>query len=126
MAKYKTEVEAPPVPCMFFEVGDVVETPSGKVFRHYGRGKWAQENYVSFETSPGGGNRLLAGNLPADMAQLSNVVVADGALQSWTANGIDYVATYADGKVATVTASDGWVQTYTWAGDVPTITVARV
>lgn len=77
-------------------------------------------------TSPGGGNRLLAGNLPADMAQLSNVVVSDGALQSWTANGIDYVATYADGKVATVTASDGWVQTYTWAGDVPTITVARV
>lgn len=55
MAKYKTEVEAPPVPHMFFEVGDVVETPSGKVFRHYGQGKWAQENYVSFETSPGGG-----------------------------------------------------------------------
>lgn len=54
MAKYKTEVEAPPVPHMFFEVGDVVETPSGKVFRHYGQGKWAQENYVSFETSPGG------------------------------------------------------------------------
>ena len=77
-------------------------------------------------TSPGGGNRLLAGNLPADMAQLSNVVVSDGALQSWTANGIDYVATYADGKVATVTASDGWVQTYAWAGDVPTITVAEV
>lgn len=57
MAKYKTEVEAPPVPHMFFEVGDVVETPSGKVFRHYGQGRWAQENYVSFETSPGGGNR---------------------------------------------------------------------
>lgn len=57
MAKYKTEVEAPPVPHMFFEVGDVVETPSGKVFRHYGQGKWDQENYVSFETSPGGGNR---------------------------------------------------------------------
>lgn len=55
MAKYKTEVEAPPVPHMFFEVGDVVETPSGKVFRHYGQGNWAQENYVSFETSPGGG-----------------------------------------------------------------------
>ena len=55
MAKYKTEVEAPPVPHMFFEVGDVVETPSGKVFRHYGQGKWDQENYVSFETSPGGG-----------------------------------------------------------------------
>jgi len=81
---------------------------------------------VTAVTRPGGGNRLLAGNLPADMAQLSNVVVADGALQSWTANGIDYVATYADGKVATVTASDGWVQTYTWAGDVPTITVAGV
>lgn len=58
MAKYKTEVEAPPVPHMFFEVGDVVETPSGKVFRHYGQGKWAQENYVSFETSPGGGIEL--------------------------------------------------------------------
>ena len=81
---------------------------------------------VTYQTSPGGGNRLLAGNLPADMAQLSNVVVSDGALQSWTANGIDYVATYADGKVATVTASDGWVQTYAWAGDVPTITVAKV
>ena len=47
-------------------------------------------------------------------------------LQSWTANGIDYVATYSSGKVADVTASDGWVQTYTWAGDVPTITVAKV
>lgn len=58
MAKYKTEVEAPPVPHMFFEVGDVVETPSGKVFRHYGQGKWDQENYVSFETSPGGGVEL--------------------------------------------------------------------
>lgn len=77
-------------------------------------------------TSPGGGNRLLAGNLPADMAQLSNVVVAGGLLQSWTANGIDYVATYSGGKVAAVTASDGWVQTYAWAGDVPTITVAKV
>ena len=77
-------------------------------------------------TGPGGGNRLLAGNLPADMAQLSNVVVAGGLLQSWTANGIDYVATYSSGKVATVTASDGWVQTYAWAGDVPTITVAKV
>ena len=76
-------------------------------------------------TGPGGGNRLLVGNLPADMAQLANVVVSDGALQSWTANGIDYVATYADGKVATVTTSDGWVQTYTWAGDVPTITVEQ-
>ena len=75
---------------------------------------------------PGGGNRLLAGNLPADMAQLSNVVVAGSLLQSWTANGIDYVATYSSGKVATVTASDGWVQTYAWAGDVPTITVAKV
>lgn len=85
-----------------------------------------ERQLVTATTGPGGGNRLLAGNLPADMAQLSNVVVADGALQSWTANGIDYVATYADGKVATVTASDGWVQTYTWAGDVPTITVARV
>ena len=74
---------------------------------------------------PGGGNRLLAGNLPADMAQLSNVVVAGGLLRSWTANGIDYVATYSSGKVATVTASDGWVQTYAWAGDVPTITVAK-
>lgn len=61
MAKYKTEVEAPPVPHMFFEVGDVVETPSGKVFRHYGQGRWAQENYVSFETSPGGVVRLAAG-----------------------------------------------------------------
>lgn len=81
---------------------------------------------VTATTGPGGGNRLLAGNLPADMAQLSNVVVSDGALQSWTANGIDYVATYAGGKVATVTTSDGWVQTYTWAGDVPTITVAEV
>ena len=81
---------------------------------------------VTATTGPGGGSRLLAGNLPADMAQLSNVVVSDGALQSWTANGIDYVATYAGGKVATVTTSDGWVQTYTWAGDVPTITVARV
>lgn len=60
------------------------------------------------------------------MAQLSNVVVSDGALQSWTANGIDYVATYAGGKVATITTSDGWVQTYTWAGDVPTITVEQV
>lgn len=60
MAKYKTEVEAPPVPHMFFEVGDVVETPSGKVFRHYGQGKWAQENYVSFETSPGGGIPMLS------------------------------------------------------------------
>lgn len=74
---------------------------------------------------PGGGNRLLAGNLPADMAQLANVVVSDGLLQSWAANGIDYVATYSDGKVATVTASDGWVQTYTWVGDVPTITVEQ-
>lgn len=81
---------------------------------------------VQAVTSPGGGNRLLAGNLPADMAQLSNVVVSDGALQSWTANGIDYVATYAGGKVATVTTADGWVQTYTWVGDVPTITVAQV
>ena len=81
---------------------------------------------VMASTGPGGGNRLLAGNLPADMAQLSNVVVAGGLLQSWTANGIDYVATYSSGKVATVTASDGWVQTYAWAGDVPTITVAKV
>ena len=81
---------------------------------------------VTAAAGPGGGNRLLAGNLPADMAQLSNVVVSDGTLQSWTANGIDYVATYAGGKVATVTTSDGWVQTYTWAGDVPTITVAEV
>lgn len=80
---------------------------------------------VTAVTSPGGGNRLLAGNLPADMVQLSNVVVAGGLLQSWTANGIDYVATYSSGKVATVTASDGWVQTYAWAGDVPTITVAK-
>ena len=72
---------------------------------------------VMAATTPGGGNRLLAGNLPADMAQLSNVVVAGSLLQSWTANGIDYVATYSSGKVATVTASDGWVQTYarTWA-----------
>ena len=62
MAKYKTEVEAPPVPHMFFEVGDVVETPSGKVFRHYGQGKWAQENYVSFETSPGGVVEFVAGS----------------------------------------------------------------
>lgn len=77
-------------------------------------------------SGPGGGNRLLVGDLPADMAQLSNVVVAGGLLQSWTANGIDYVATYSSGKVATVTASDGWVQTYAWAGDVPTITVAKV
>ena len=81
---------------------------------------------VTATTGPGGGNRLLAGNLPADMAQLSNVVVAGGLLQSWTANGIDYVATYSSGKVAAVTASDGWVQTYAWAGDVPTITVAKV
>lgn len=62
MAKYKTEVEAPPVPHMFFEVGDVVETPSGKVFRHYGQGKWDQENYVSFETSPGGKVGFLVGD----------------------------------------------------------------
>lgn len=80
---------------------------------------------VTATTGPGGGNRLLAGNLPADMAQLANVVVSDGLLQSWAANGIDYVATYSDGKVATVTASDGWVQTYTWVGDVPTITVEQ-
>lgn len=85
-----------------------------------------ERRLVTAVTSPGGGNRLLAGNLPADMAQLSNVVVSDGALQSWTANGIDYVATYAGGKVATITTSDGWVQTYTWVGDVPTITVAEV
>lgn len=84
------------------------------------------DKIVTVEASLGGGNRLLAGNLPADMAQLANVVVSDGLLQSWTANGIDYVATYSDGKVATVTASDGWVQTYTWVGDVPTITVAEV
>ena len=84
------------------------------------------EEFVVSRTGPGGGNRLLAGNLPADMAQLSNVVVAGGLLQSWTANGIDYVATYSSGKVAAVTASDGWVQTYAWEGDVPTITVAKV
>ena len=92
----------------------------GKIASEWVRG------VVTVTTSPGGGNRLLAGNLPADMAQLSNVVVAGGLLQSWTANGIDYVATYSSGKVATVTASDGWVQTYAWAGDVPTITVAKV
>ena len=84
-----------------------------------------ERQLVTSATGPGGGNRLLAGNLPADMAQLSNVVVAGGLLQSWTANGIDYVATYSSGKVAAVTASDGWVQTYAWAGDVPTITVAK-
>ena len=92
----------------------------------YLRGPGGQpESIVMARTSPGGGNRLLAGNLPADMAQLSNVVVAGSLLQSWTANGIDYVATYSSGKVAAVTASDGWVQTYAWAGDVPTITVEQ-
>ena len=69
MAKYKTEVEAPPVPHMFFEVGDVVETPSGKVFRHYGQGKWDQENYVSFETSPGGGVGILGPRMTAALSK---------------------------------------------------------
>ena len=111
-----------------YNVGDVVDTPDSaiKSWRYLGAGEWEPNDVVRHTTGPGGGNRLLAGNLPADMAQLSNVVVSDGTLQSWTANGIDYVATYAGGKVATVTTSDGWVQTYTWAGDVPTITVAEV
>ena len=78
MAKYKTEVEAPPVPHMFFEVGDVVETPSGKVFRHYGQGKWAQENYVSFETSPGGGVGI-AKIVSLTQAQYDALVVKDQA-----------------------------------------------
>ena len=109
-----------------YNVGDVVDTPDSaiKSWRYLGAGEWEPNDAVRYTTSPGGGNRLLAENLPADMAQLSNVVVAGGLLQSWTANGIDYVATYSSGKVAAVTASDGWVQTYTWAGDVPTITVA--
>ena len=76
MAKYKTEVEAPPAPYMFFEVGDVVETPSGKVFRHYGQGKWAQENYVSFETPPGRVVGIPVGDtglmLPATLRQQPN------------------------------------------------------
>ena len=111
-----------------YNVGDVVDTPDSaiKSWRYLGAGEWESNDAVRHTTGPGGGNRLLAGNLPADMAQLSNVVVAGGLLQSWTANGIDYVATYSSGKVAAVTASDGWVQTYTWAGDVPTITVAKV
>ena len=111
-----------------YNVGDVVDTPDSaiKSWRYLGAGEWEPNDAVRYATGPGGGNRLLAGNLPADMAQLSNVVVAGGLLQSWTANGIDYVATYSSGKVATVTASDGWVQTYAWAGDVPTITVAKV
>ena len=110
-----------------YNVGDVVDTPDSviKSWRYLGAGEWEPNDVVRYTTSPGVGSRLLAGNLPADMAQLSNVVVAGGLLQSWTANGIDYVATYSGGKVATVTASDGWVQTYTWAGDVPTITVAK-
>lgn len=111
-----------------YNVGDVVDTPDSaiKSWRYLGAGEWEPNDAVRHTMGPGGGNRLLAGNLPADMAQLSNVVVSGGLLQSWTANGIDYVATYSSGKVATVTASDGWVQTYAWAGDVPTITVAKV
>lgn len=110
-----------------YNVGDVVDRPDSaiKSWRYLGAGEWEPNDAVRYTTGPGGGNRLLAGNLPADMAQLANVVVSDGLLQSWTANGIDYVATYSDGKVATVTASDGWVQTYTWVGDVPTITVEQ-
>lgn len=107
----------------------LMNSSTGEVWIEKSDGKSINYNMadvVTATTSTGGGNRLLAGNLPADMAQLSNVVVDGGLLQSWTANGIDYVATYSSGKVATVTASDGWVQTYAWAGDVPTITVAKV
>lgn len=128
MATYTTTSHERPTAAGYAR-GDVINVidPAAPIasWIHLGSGVWERNDTVQVRTSPGGGNRLLAGNLPADMAQLANVVVSDGALQSWTANGIDYVATYSDGKVATVTASDGWVQTYTWVGDVPTITVKQ-